>query len=113
MAMNEKEFEKELDGLSQQDILTATVSVLNTLLVKKGLITVEELQDGFREWKAGNEQVVVRFPDSETVDRFIKLDRDNFLSTDGLTFFVPRKLLRILMENNLPFKEFPAAHFRP
>ena len=48
--MKVSKFEKRIQHLSQEAVLTGAVSVLNKLLVQKGIVTKKELQECFLEW---------------------------------------------------------------
>ncbi len=48
--MEVESFEKGIRHLTQKQLLTAGQSALNKLLVEKGVVTVEELQNGLTEW---------------------------------------------------------------
>lgn len=45
-------FEKALDALSREERFMATVSAMNSLLVKKGVYSSAEFQEIFVEWAA-------------------------------------------------------------
>jgi len=48
--MTIKKFEQHIKHLNQLEVVTGTVSSLTHLLVDKGLVTVEELQEQFLHW---------------------------------------------------------------
>lgn len=49
---SELTFEKALDALSREERFMATVSAMNSLLVKKGVYSSAEFQEIFVEWAA-------------------------------------------------------------
>jgi hypothetical protein len=48
--MDIAEFESRIKQLDQQHILTGAISSLNKLLVDKGIVKQEEIQDYFLHW---------------------------------------------------------------
>ncbi len=48
--MSTEEFEKRIKHLDQIQILSGAISSLNRLLIDKGLVEEEELQDFFLDW---------------------------------------------------------------
>lgn len=52
--MKTKKFEKKIRHLSQKDIVTGNLSVLNKVLIDSGYITKSELQKMFIQWMEDN-----------------------------------------------------------
>ena len=50
--VSELSFEDALDALSREERFMATVSAMNSLLVKKGIYSTAEFQQVFVEWAA-------------------------------------------------------------
>ncbi|MBV8361009.1 MAG: hypothetical protein JO189_24200 [Deltaproteobacteria bacterium] len=48
--MDIAEFESKIKQLDQQQVLTGAISSLNKLLVDKGIVKADELQDYFLHW---------------------------------------------------------------
>lgn len=48
--MTVEEFEEQIKHLDQTEVLAASISSLNNLLVEKNLIKAEELQKHFLDW---------------------------------------------------------------
>ena len=48
--MKVEEFEKHIKHLADSEIVRGSVFALNRILIEKGLVTKEELQDMFLEW---------------------------------------------------------------
>ena len=48
--MKVEEFEKQIKHLADSEIARGSTFALNRILIEKGLVTKEELQDMFLEW---------------------------------------------------------------
>lgn len=48
--MKAEKFEKKLKGLTQVEVLTGVVAVLNKLLMDKGIVSEAELQRYMSDW---------------------------------------------------------------
>lgn len=59
--MRIKDFEKCIKHLSQEEILTGSISSLNELLVQKGIVSRRELQEAFLSWMRQTKKLPLKY----------------------------------------------------